>query len=309
VIRRRCPAKLNILLQCGPAGANGYHPIDSLVCLIDLCDELILRPRSDEQIALTCDDAAIPTDETNLAMRAARAMPRPAGACGVDIALRKRIPAGAGLGGGSSDAAATLAGLNELWGAGLSRNELGAMAAAIGSDVALFLNDDFPARITGRGEIVTPVHAPLDAWVVLILPKVHCPTAEIYRTFDTLPPPPVRPSVDRLISACTVVDARGGPQFDVPRLMEFAFNDLLPAAVKCRPELDDLLDLLTIDEQPGPHMTGSGSALFALHETREGAEAQAADCRKLFSEASDQRLSETRALVTRTLPSAETDGA
>ena len=179
----RSAAKINLTLSAGPLRSDGYHGFESLMATITLYDDLLIRP-GNRRIHLTCDEPTVPVGPDNLVYRACSLL---AGHCdldaGVEIELIKRIPAQAGLGGGSSDAAAALIGLNELWDLGKSREELTRLAGMLGSDVGFFLAGPL-AICTGRGEVVEPVEGlEWEFWGVVVKPKVSLSTASVYREF------------------------------------------------------------------------------------------------------------------------------
>ena len=253
-LRVLAPAKLNLDLRVLGRRADGFHELDSIVARISLYDVIELRPRDDGRIRLECPGLPGLAPEKNLAWRAAeRLAARAGGARGVDIALTKHIPAGSGLGGGSSDAAAVLAAMNDLWGLHLPAPELAEIAAGLGSDVPLFLGPP-AARIRGRGEIVEPaaVH-PFVA--LLVLPEIHCPTPEVYAAWDAAAAPrgspPARPRMTALPSVWR----------------EGLVNDLAAAARTVRPELGELMDLLAAEMGLPVQLTGSGSGLFVLFDS------------------------------------------
>ncbi len=249
---QRAPAKLNLALRVGPRRGDGFHDVDSVVATVTLYDELTLRPRTDGQVRLRCTGADCGPDETNLAYRAAKLLTAEAGGIGADVELTKRIPPGAGLGGGSSDAAATLAALNTLLGLRMSGDRLAQLAAELGSDVPLFLAGP-TTRMRGRGERVEPadVHP---FWAVLHMPDLACPTAAVYAAFDDL------------------VGGRAGPA--EPDMARFALppsewgdavvNDLASAAVRACPALVGVIDRLARAAGRAVHVSGSGSGLFIL---------------------------------------------
>ncbi len=259
------PAKINLDLLVGPPREDGFHPLDSVVAKVTLYDRIILRPRADSEIRLRCRGADCGPSEDNLAVRAARLLAdrrTPAG--GVDIDLAKSIPPGAGLGGGSSDAAAVLAGLDELWGLGMSPEALSGAAAGLGSDVPLFLAGP-AARMTGRGECLQPVRVhPFVA--VLYTPPVVCPTAAVYRAFDALG------------------DGEGFAGRDLPDLASDPpstwraglRNDLAAAAEAVSENFADHRRRFAEAVGIPAGVTGSGSGLFALcDDAPEAAEALA----------------------------------
>jgi 4-diphosphocytidyl-2-C-methyl-D-erythritol kinase len=165
VIEARAYAKINWSLRITGKRADGYHDLETVFQTISLHDTLIFRDSG--QLTLTCDDPSIPVDDTNLVLRAARALGKTAA-----IELRKRIPAGGGLGGGSSDAAATLRVLGE------GRDDLARIALELGSDVPFFLVGG-TAYATGRGELLTPM-PPIDAPLLLVLPEERMLTKDAF---------------------------------------------------------------------------------------------------------------------------------
>jgi 4-diphosphocytidyl-2-C-methyl-D-erythritol kinase len=172
------PAKLNLFLHVVGRRDDGYHLLQTVFRLIDLCDELEFAPRTDRAVRLATPIPGVPEDD-DLAVRAARLLKAEAGiAAGATIRVEKRIPIGGGLGGGSSDAATTLIALNELWGARLPRRALARLALRLGADVPFFLLGR-NAFAEGIGEVLTPLElAP--AWYVVITPQVAVSTREIF---------------------------------------------------------------------------------------------------------------------------------
>lgn len=259
-LRALSPAKINLTLRVGPLRGDGFHPVDSLVTRVDLCDEIVVRAAPAGEFTLTCDDPRVPCDVTNLAVRAASALRAAAERDrrginrGAALSIAKRIPMGAGLGGGSSNAATTLKLLNSFWRLGYTTVQLSEIGATLGSDVPLFLFDGV-CRIAGRGEIVTPLGLKLDAFAVLILPGLHCATPAVYRKFDEL-------------GKATSEDARESQLLaaldDVEHLQPLLFNDLEPAAFATCPELGALCDRLQREPGLQLRMSGSGSTLFRL---------------------------------------------
>ena len=175
------PAKVNLSFEIKGRRADGFHEIETIMTPISLADRLTIERAGDEgRIDFSCDDSSLPVGDDNLVVRAAKLFRDRAGITGsIAIALEKKIPHGAGLGGGSSDAASTLLGLNELFGAGLPSEELMKLAAQLGSDVPFFIARS-AAVCRGRGELVTPI--PLDAKFSLLLlkPDFGVPTPWAY---------------------------------------------------------------------------------------------------------------------------------
>ena len=171
-------AKVNLTLEVLSKRSDGYHEIATVMQAVDLFDRLILEAAP--TISLETDDATLPTDDRNLAARAATVLRQASGVeAGARIRLRKRIPVAAGLGGGSSDAAATLWGLNRLWGLRWSRERLAELAVGLGMDVPFFLARG-PALATGRGERLERLPAAGGYALVLMNPRVPLSTREVY---------------------------------------------------------------------------------------------------------------------------------
>lgn len=172
------PAKVNLFLHVTGRRADGYHLLESLFALIDLADVVTLRVRDDGRIARTGSVEGVAEDE-DLALRAARALQAETGArFGADVGLRKRIPVGGGLGGGSSDAATVLLALNRLWNLGLTRAALAGIGLRLGADVPFFVHGE-NALVRGIGEVIVPVSLPRQ-WLALAMPPVQVPTAAIF---------------------------------------------------------------------------------------------------------------------------------
>ncbi len=242
------PAKLNLNLLVGPLRKDGYHPLDSIVAKVSLYDEIELHLRSDGHISVRCDGYDCGPDDKNLALLAARRLLDRCG--GVDIAVRKRIPPGKGLGGGSSDAAAVLWGLNELFRLGMSNDALAAIGAQLGSDVPLFFGPP-ASRMTGRGEIISPAGVPGFA-AVLVLPDFACATSAVYREFDKAPI-----EMGRQLDAGAI----RGRAAAWSGLLE---NQLTGAAERLCPALAEMRRRMEAELQLPVHMSGSGSAMFVL---------------------------------------------
>lgn len=242
-------AKLNLILRVVGRREDGYHLLQTLMCAVDLHDQLFLAEADD--LAVKTEGLDIPPED-NLVLRAARLLREHTGTKeGAHIRLVKGIPAGAGLGGGSSDAAATLAGLNRLWGLGLSSEKLRKLAVKLGADVPFFLFES-PAWAEGVGERLSPARVRPPGAFLILVPPFSCPTPEVYQLYDELGLPhscPVRPAED----------------------LRFE-NDLWPAAVRLRPRLEVLRRALEGLGSLGTGMTGSGSALFAAFARPEEAE-------------------------------------
>ncbi len=257
---RECPAKLNLFLEILGRRPDGYHELATVMAPVGICDVLEVRPA--RGFRLEVEGAVLAG--VNTVEKAFRAVARRAKIPGARLRLVKRIPAGSGLGGGSSDAAATIEALDEIYGLGL---DLHAVAAEIGSDVNLFLGRR-PALCTGRGERVAPLAFPLPVHAVLVWTGVPLSTAAVYaRAREFLTPEP-RSVMDFLNKAAE-------NRTDV--LGKALFNRLEEPAFSLRPDLAALARRLRRRPFQAVRMTGSGSALFGLCRTSAEARALARD--------------------------------
>ncbi|MCG2634169.1 MAG: 4-(cytidine 5'-diphospho)-2-C-methyl-D-erythritol kinase [Gammaproteobacteria bacterium] len=183
------PAKINLFLHVLGRRGDGYHELQTLFQFIDLADELSFFRRGDSAFTLTCAGFDLPPGQ-NLALRAAELL---RGHCnrevaGFDIALRKQIPVGGGLGGGSSDAATVLLALNRLWGLQWSRSRLAELALELGADVPVFVQGH-AAWAEGVGEQLTPVDSP-EKWLLIVQPEIAVSTAQVFQSLDLTPRSP-----------------------------------------------------------------------------------------------------------------------
>jgi 4-diphosphocytidyl-2-C-methyl-D-erythritol kinase len=268
------PAKLNLFLHVLGRRADGYHDLQSAFALIDLADWVDIERRDDGQFTRTGD--VIGDTQADLALRAARLLQQRTGSrFGADIHVTKRIPAGAGLGGGSSDAATTLIALNRLWDTGLDRGRLAALALELGADVPFFVHGT-NAFGEGRGERLTPL-AIKPAHYAVIWPQVAVSTKEIFEdpglTRNTKATKMASFSaavgLDRTAAESKSADS-GVPESYCTAL--FGANDLESVARRRFPEIGQAVEHLA---SFGPaRMTGSGSAVFMV--ARDAATARAA---------------------------------
>ena len=236
------PAKLNLFLHITGRREDGYHLLQSVFMLIDWCDTLHFETRANGQ--LSREDLTIPLPADDLVLRAAKALQSASGTTlGAHIAIDKTIPAQAGMGGGSSDAASTLLALNRLWGLNWPLSQLLPIGLALGADVPFFLRGH-NAWVEGIGEQITPVSVPERRFVVL-KPNAGLETARIFRD----------QGLQRNTETATITDFAVDP-------FDFGRNDLQPVAQALCPEIDQALQWLTTFGL-SPRMTGSGSAVFA----------------------------------------------
>ncbi|HXD87016.1 MAG TPA: 4-(cytidine 5'-diphospho)-2-C-methyl-D-erythritol kinase [Urbifossiella sp.] len=281
------PAKLNLFLEILGKRPDGYHDLATLMVAVNLFDTLEFARRSDSVVALEWEAADLPPAAQNFVYLAACELRAVANRpdLGADIRLTKRIPLQAGLGGGSSDAAAAILGLNELWNLNLSADQLAAIAARIGSDVAFFLA--LPAAwCTGRGEIVAPETPGTSFHIVLICPPAGLSTAAVYQGVR-IPLNPVDGSAARAAFRAGDPDALGAA----------LVNRLQAAAFHLAPVVETVYRRLVGLNPAGCLMSGSGSAVFALCRDAHEAERVAAAVRATRP----TNQPESRVMVVRTL--------
>ncbi|MDF3942060.1 4-(cytidine 5'-diphospho)-2-C-methyl-D-erythritol kinase [Achromobacter denitrificans] len=242
------PAKVNLFLHVVGRRADGYHLLQTAFRFIDLCDTLHFDLRADGGIGRSTDLPGVPPEQ-DLTLRAAHALQRATGTRqGVQIGLEKRIPQGGGLGGGSSDAATVLIALNRLWGTGLSRRELMALALPLGADVPVFVFGQ-SAFAQGVGEELAAVTLPERAYLVA-QPDASVPTAEIFSA----------PDLTRDSSYITIADFLASPTFC------FGRNDLEPVVYRLYSEVLGASRWLAEQLKPrgvAVRMSGSGACLYA----------------------------------------------
>ena len=255
------PAKLNLFLAVTGRRADGYHDLVSVAAPLDFGDDLAAETKN-TGFTIECDDPAVPVDDSNLVLKAAHAFAAATGRPGgVHFKLTKRIPLGAGLGGGSSNAVAALRALNELSGGLLSGAKLAEMAAILGSDCALFLQEA-PVIMRGRGERLEALSASALARlcgrrVLLFKPGFGISTPWAYDRLARAIPSPHLPAgeAEKKLAAWL----RGGGTAE-----ELLFNNMESAAFGKYPALPVLLEKLGREFGLAPRMSGSGSACFAL---------------------------------------------
>lgn len=258
-IIRNAHAKINLTLEVLGLRPDGFHEIRSVMQMISLCDTLTFEKDASGMLTLTggTDDAS--PGENNLVLRAARALQANMKTKhGARIHLEKRIPVGAGLGGGSSDAAATLKALNALWGAHSSEKQLLQIAASLGSDIPFFLSKG-SALVTGRGETITPVSP---------LPEMRIVVA---KPFESLPTPRVYAEWDRRNVSHDGVNHCAKLLSDPANAGSLLWNDLHGPAVFLCPEIARILDCLAEFGIVDAMVSGSGSAVFGVCESGEQA--------------------------------------
>ena len=242
------PAKINLSLKILGRRDDGFHEIETLIARISLCDEInIDKDNAKEGIEFRCDDPSVPQGDSNLAVRAARAFfaatkVKPA----ILIELKKKIPHGAGLGGGSSDAATTLLALNRLFDANLTREELAKIGETVGSDVPFFVFES-TAICRGRGELVTPIQLPESLSILLLKPAFAVPTEWAYSRWQDSREIPDIPYAAQQFAHRAFINDLERPVFE-----KFVFLAQLKMWLLRQPEVGAAL------------MSGSGSTVFAV---------------------------------------------
>jgi len=264
-VKIRAPAKINLYLRVVGRRKDGYHLLDTVLVPISLYDEIEIqrlkaarhrtRP-SASPIKITCDHPLVPAGKKNLVFQAADLIMKTAGVDQpISIHVRKRIPVGAGLGGGSSYAAATLVALNRLFRLRYSMRRLEKLGLSLGADVPFFIRRR-PARARGIGERLTPLaNFPL-LWLVILYPGFPVSTAWVYRRSR---PKLTKPKVNTSITCF---------RSSFAKLREILVNDLEAVAIAKHPRIGMLKERLRCEEADGVLMSGSGSSVFGIFAAR-----------------------------------------
>lgn len=256
-------AKINLALCITDRLPSGYHALETIFAPINWFDDLLLEPS--DTLELICDHPDIPTDETNLCLKAAKALQNYAGVKeGVKIRLQKRVPIGAGLGGGSSDAALTLSALNEFWQLDIPPKKLQELAVSLGADVPYFLAQSALVYATGIGEKLTDLDATFPAAIVTAYPNVPVSTAWAYKNLK-LNFPRRAPDLKTLtLKLCASRDLE---------ILRYFENDFEPTVFAAYPAVKELKNIFYFDARADfALMSGSGSAVFGVFEHLSRAE-------------------------------------
>jgi 4-diphosphocytidyl-2-C-methyl-D-erythritol kinase len=267
-VKIRAPAKINLSLRVVGKRRDGYHLLDTIMVPVSLYDEIEIRKirraskkkeAADGLIRVTCDHPLVPGGEKNIAHRAARLLMQWARSeQPVHIHIRKQIPVGAGLGGGSTDAAATLIGLNRLLRLRLSPAKLEKMALSVGADVPFFIRSR-PARARGIGERLDPIRKLARFWLVIVYPGFPVSTARVFNNYrSTLTKSLVNTSIPSSLES-----------FD--KLPGLLFNDLESVTFGCYPRLSLIKARLLHEGAAGGLMSGSGSSVFGVFASKRQA--------------------------------------
>ncbi len=263
IINLKAPAKINLFLEILGKRDDGYHEIETIMQEIDLADNLQFE-EIQEGVKLECNNKNIPINQDNLVCKAANLILKECGIRkGVLINLEKNIPVGAGLGGGSSDAAATLKALNSLWKVGLNDGELMEFAAKLGSDIPFFINGK-TSLCRGRGEVISPVEVGIRMDYLILFPRVHISTETIYKNLK-IDLTKKRKDVSFFSNALKYSEVAG--------IGKLLCNRLEGVVVATYPDLLHIKSALEHFDFCGLSISGSGSAFFGLCNDRHQAEA------------------------------------
>jgi 4-diphosphocytidyl-2-C-methyl-D-erythritol kinase len=268
-VKIRAPAKINLSLRVVGKRADGYHELDTIMVPVSLYDEIeihrIRRTVAGQSefsalIAIRCNHPEVPLGADNLAYRAAELLMRKAKLRQpIAIQIKKQIPVGAGLGGGSTDAAAVLVGLNRMWKLGLSVRQLERLALQLGADVPFFIRAK-PARARGIGEKLRVLAQLPSRWLVLVYPGFPVATAWVYRN---LPSKLTKVSVNTSITT---------PLENLDTLDKLLVNDLEQVTMRRYPEIGRVKSMLSRAGAAGVLMSGSGSSVFGVFKSKQSAE-------------------------------------
>lgn len=248
------PAKVNLTLRVLGRRDDGFHEIETVMVPITLADRLEINLRADHDVRLTCSDPSVPSDASNLGHRAAAAFAKHTGMkFGVDIHIEKKIPHGAGLGGGSSDAAAVLVALDRLLATKMPTEELERVAATLGSDIPFFIRSQ-PAICRGRGEIIEPFEGLPPADILLVKPPFPIPTPWAYQAWANSEKPSA--TFQQFHGSISLVNDLENPVFS-----KYLLLPVLKSALRAHPAVSAAM------------MSGSGSTIFAiLRDSAQGIE-------------------------------------
>ena len=264
-ISLKAAAKINLYLEITGNRSDGYHDLVMILQSIDLCDHVDIRKIGTEEIQVTCTNPEVPCDRTNLAYKAAALMQSVYPEIGgMEIAIDKQIPMGAGLAGGSGNAAAVLVGIDRLWDLGLTQSQICDFAAQLGSDIPFCVTGG-TALATGRGEILSPLPDLTDLVLVICKPRqIAIATAWAYQTFRSeglLATSRVR---DQNLSSHMVAAIASGGESAPNKIGRLLYNDLERVVLPEYPAIADLKNKLLEQECIGAMMSGSGSTVFAI---------------------------------------------
>ena len=253
----KTPAKINLGLHIHKKRKDGFHELETLLQMVAWFDQLTLKGTS-EKVELFCDAPGIPNGETNLVVKAARLLQKHfSGRCGgVNIKLKKYIPSGAGLGGGSGNAAGVLLALNHLWDLKISREDLIAISSELGSDVPFFLTS--PCAIgRGKGEILQPIENPINYYILMVYPNLPLSTSWVYGNLKL--------KLTKSENNISIL-ANFLMRSEFAQLGAALYNDLEPVVFKRYPEILEIKNELLRSGAGGALLSGSGSTVFGIFD-------------------------------------------
>lgn len=260
----RAPAKINLGLHVLRKRPDGYHEVETVLHRLDWADTITAEPA--DSLSMTCSDPTLPTDERNLCMKAARGLADAAGVdAGAALHLEKRVPYGAGLGSGSSDAAATLRLLRNMWNVDATRDELSGIGGRIGADVPFFLQDSPAAYATGRGDVLSPLSADGNPYrlpypVLVVVPPVQVSTRAAYD--DVTPGELDRADIRTLVRSN-----------ELKRWRTQLTNDFEEPIITSEPSVATLRRALADTEAEYVSLSGSGAAVYGVFASQGAAQA------------------------------------
>jgi 4-diphosphocytidyl-2-C-methyl-D-erythritol kinase len=257
----KAPAKINYRLDVLGKRADGYHDLRMIMQQLDLCDQLTISLSEKPGIRINCNADDVPNDERNIAWKAANLLYQLTDQkTGIDISIKKIIPVAAGLGGGSSDCAAVLRGVNELLGLGFTTAQLMEKAVKLGADVPFFLFAR-TARAEGIGEQLSPLVKIPDAWVVLVNPNLPVSTAWVYKNLK--------------LQANRILPELPDSYNNLDELVAILANDLETVTIPKHPLISEIKEQLVNMGAAAAMMSGSGPTVFALFDDEAKAKASA----------------------------------
>jgi len=260
MLYEKAPAKINLTLDVLHKRPDGFHEVEMIMTTVDLADRIWLRPTDNGKITIKASERHVPNDRKNLAYQAAELLQIECKITkGVEITLEKSIPVAAGLAGGSSDAAATLRGLNRLWDLKLSVEELARLGGRIGSDVSFCVHGG-TALATGRGELIEILPPPPNCWVILAKPAISVSTGDIYGNLNLS-------TIDRINTVDMIEALRAG---DYDKMCKSVGNVLETVTMDLHPQVVVLKEQMKRFGADAVLMSGSGPTVFGLvkHESR-----------------------------------------
>ncbi|MBP1041120.1 4-(cytidine 5'-diphospho)-2-C-methyl-D-erythritol kinase [Vagococcus sp. BWB3-3] len=255
-IIEKAPAKINLGLDALYKRDDGYHELKMIMSSVDLADKLVFRELPQDEVIIETDSSFLPVDKRNHIYQAAQVLKKAYGIeKGVHVSVRKRIPVAAGLAGGSSDAAATLRGLNRLWQLGLSLDELAVLAVDVGSDVPYCVRGN-TAVVSGRGDVLKPLPAMPQCWVVMVKPRISVSTRTVFGSlsFNDIH----HPDIDAIEAAVVAQDYH--------EMVKHLGNSLESVTIQKHPIVQQIKDKMIKFGADAALMSGSGPTVFALCE-------------------------------------------